>query len=86
MMSEVCSFCGNTDFKAKSVDYIYRRGEKMLIVNRVPCTECTYCGERYYEANVLAKIESDFEAIENGTREAQRRLSVPVEDFSRLVG
>lgn len=85
-MSEVCSFCGNTDFTAKSVDYIYRRGEKMLIVNQVPCTECTFCGERYYEADVLVKIESDFEAIENGTREAQKRLSVPVEDFSRLVG
>jgi len=86
MMSEDCSFCGNTDFKEKSVDYVYRRGDKMLVVNGVPCTECTYCGERYYEADVLVRIESDFEAIENGTREVEHRLSVPVEDFSRLVG
>ncbi|MFO7782659.1 MAG: YgiT-type zinc finger protein, partial [Spirochaetia bacterium] len=76
MMSEVCSFCGNTDFKEKSVEYVYRRGDKMLVVNGVPCTECTYCGERYYKADVLVTIKSDFEAIENGTREAEKRLSV----------
>jgi hypothetical protein len=38
------------------------------------------------EADVLVTIESDFEAIENGTRKAEKRLSVPVEDFSRLFG
>ncbi|TVR61248.1 MAG: type II toxin-antitoxin system MqsA family antitoxin [Spirochaetaceae bacterium] len=85
-MQGACSFCGNTEFKSKSVEYVYRRGEKMLVVNGVPCTQCTYCGERYYEAEVLSKIESDFEAIENGTREVEKHLSVPVEDFSRLVG
>jgi YgiT-type zinc finger domain-containing protein len=85
-MSQVCSFCGNTDFKAKLVDYVYRRGDRMLVVHEVPCTECTYCGERYYDADDLVKIESDFEAIENGTREAEKHLSVPVETFSRLVG
>jgi len=68
------------------VDYVYRRGDEMLIVNGVPCTEYTSRGERCYDADVLVKIESDFDAIENGTREAERRLLVPVEDFSRLVG
>ncbi|TVR67231.1 MAG: YgiT-type zinc finger protein [Spirochaetaceae bacterium] len=72
--------------KHKVVDYVYRRGDKMLVVNGVPCTECTYCGERYYDAAVLLRIETDFEAIENGTREVEKHLSVPVEDFSRLVG
>jgi hypothetical protein len=38
------------------------------------------------ESGVLVTIESDFEAIENGTRKAEKRLSVPIEDFSRLVG
>jgi YgiT-type zinc finger domain-containing protein len=85
-MREPCSFCGNTDFKARVVEYVYRRGDRMLIVNGVPCTECTYCGERYYEADVLVRIESDFDAIEDGTRVVEKRVSVPVEDFSRLVG
>ena len=83
-MQDVCSFCGNAGFKSKLVDYVYRRGDKMLVVQGVPCTECTYCGDRYYEAGVLVRIESDFEAIENGTREVTKRLSVPVEEFSRL--
>jgi len=85
-MQEVCSFCGNTDFKSKLVDYVYRRGDDMLMVHRVPAIECDYCGERYYEADVLARIESDFEAIKDGTREVEKHLSVPVEDYSRLVG
>jgi len=54
----------------------------MLLVKGVPCTECTYCGERYYEADVLARIESDFDAIESGTREVEKHLSVPVVDLS----
>ena len=47
---------------------------------------CSFCGERYYEADVLVTTESDFDAIKNGTREAEARIAVPVEDFSRLVG
>ncbi len=68
------------------VDYVYRRGDKMLVVNGVPCTECTYCGERYHDADVLVKIETDFNAIADGTREVEKHLAVPVEDFSQLVG
>ena len=67
------------------MDYVYRRGDTVLLMNGVPCTESSYCGEWCFEADVLVRIEPDFEAIENGTREAEKRLSVPVKDFSRLV-
>jgi len=66
-MAEVCSFCGNAEFKG------------------VPCTECTYCGERYYAADVLARIEADFNDIADGTRSAKGHLTVPVEDYSQLA-
>lgn len=85
-MSRKCSFCGNTDFRAAEVQYVYRHNGSMLIVNGVPCEECTYCGERYYEADVLKKIEREFEAIRSGKRRPQRKLTVPIDDYSRLVG
>ena len=84
-MAEVCSFCGNAEFKKKHVEYIYRREGKMLVVSGVPCTECTYCGERYYAADVLARIEADFNDIADGTRSAKGHLTVPVEDYSQLA-
>ena len=36
----------------KTVQYIYRHEEKFLVVNEVPCEECTYCVERYYDGPV----------------------------------
>ena len=36
----------------KTVQYIYRHDGKFLVVNEVPCEECTYCGERYYDGPV----------------------------------
>lgn len=85
-MKETCSFCGNEDSKSKKVDYIYRKNGKMMVVSEVPCRECTYCGERYYAAEVLLRIESDFEAIQDGSRRVERHMTIPVEDFSQLVG
>jgi hypothetical protein len=31
-MQGVCSFCGNAEFKTKVVEYVYRRGGRMLVV------------------------------------------------------
>ncbi len=85
-MSGKCSFCGNTDFRSAQVQYVDRRDGSMLIVNGVPCEECTYCGERYYEAVVLKKIEREFEAIRSGKRRPRKEVTVPIDDYSRLVG
>lgn len=38
-MRKVCSFCGNTNFKEKSVQYIYKHNGYYLFVNNVPCEE-----------------------------------------------
>lgn len=31
----------------------------MLFVEQVPCVECDFCGEQYFDIQVLKKIESD---------------------------
>jgi len=78
---KTCHFCGNTNFRKKRVQYIYRHNGHFLIVNRVPCVECEFCGEQYFEARVLKKIEQDFQDIHFGGKKAQHEILVPSEDF-----
>lgn len=80
-MDKVCNFCGNKNFKTKKVQYIYRRHDKYLIVNNVPCEECEYCGEQYFQARSLKKIETDFNNIYISGKEPKKKIQVPVEEF-----
>ena len=33
------------------------------MVDDVPCEQCEFCGEQYFEASVVKNIEREFEAI-----------------------
>jgi len=83
-MGKVCNFCGNRNFKSKRVQYIYRYNNRFLIVNDVPCEECEYCGEQYFKADVLKKIERDFMDVYSSGKKSKRLIEVPVEDFVEL--
>lgn len=79
-----CSFCGNKNFSEKQVQYVYKHNDRFLIVNSVPCEECAFCGERYYKADVLKKIEKDYFAIYQSGKTAKSELKVPVEEFVEI--
>ena len=81
-MNKICSFCGNKNFREKNVQYIYKHNDQLLVVNNVPCEECEYCGEQYFKAEVLKKIEKDFNDIYFSGKKAQKEVKVPVEDFA----
>ena len=83
-MSNICNFCGNKNFKIKKVQYIYRHDGKFLIVNDVPCEECEYCGEQYFKADVLKKIEKDFMEIHFIGRKPKQLIQIPIEEFAEL--
>jgi YgiT-type zinc finger domain-containing protein len=83
-VKKTCNFCGNRNFTEKRVQYIYRREEKLLLVNNVPCEECEYCGEQYFKAEVLKKIEKDYGEIYNFGKKAKKRMTVPVEEFVEI--
>ena len=80
-MNKICNFCGNKNFREKEVQYIYKHDGKYLIVNNVPCEECEYCGEQYFEAQSLKKIESDFNQIYVSGKNPRNKIEVPVEEF-----
>jgi YgiT-type zinc finger domain-containing protein len=81
-MIKKCSFCGNKNFKTLNVSYILRKSSRIFIMNDVPCEQCEYCGEQYFKAPDLKKIEARFERISNGLAKPTRKILVPVDTFA----
>lgn len=54
------------------------------MVDNVPCEECEYCGEQYFKAEVLKKIEENFGAIYFSGKKAKKEVTVPVEEFAEI--
>lgn len=84
MSEKTCNFCGHKNFREKTVQYIYKRNDHFLIVNEVPCEECEYCGEQYFAANVLKKIEKSFLDIYAAKKVPKREIKVPLENYPEL--
>ena len=47
----------------------------------MPCEECGYCGEQYFQAQSLKKIEADFNNIYISGKRPKKKIQVPVEEF-----
>ncbi len=83
-MKKICNFCGNKNSRDKHVQYVYRHDGQFLVVNNVPCEECEYCGEQYFKAGVLKKIEKDFMDIYGAKKKAKKLVRLPVEEFLEI--
>jgi YgiT-type zinc finger domain-containing protein len=83
-MEKTCSFCGNATVAPRLVEYIYHLRGEYMIVTDVPCEECTFCGERYFDALTLRKIEKDFEQVRHGVKTPVSSVTVPVESYALL--
>ena len=81
-MKTICNFCGKDQFKETQVQYVYRHDNLFLVVNNVPCEQCAFCGEQYYTAAVLAKIEDDFNQYHHLGKRATQEIRVPVAQFA----
>ena len=80
-----CSFCGNNNFKEVETEYTYKHDGKYLIVEKVPCEQCTFCGEQYFKADVLKRIENEFFSIHKGNKRVKKELIIPVENFKEVA-
>lgn len=81
---KVCHFCGNKNFKKKEVQYTYAREGKYIIVDDVPCEQCEYCGEQYFEAGVMKNIEQEFNAIYLKGKPVEKKIVIPVENYTDI--
>lgn len=80
-MNKKCSFCGGEEFSQKRIEYIYRRGGKMMLVPNTPAEVCDQCGMQYFAGPVLESIERHFFAIENHQEVPDRYVQVPEKAF-----
>ncbi len=80
-----CSFCGNKNLKQSKTEYTYKHNGKYLLINKVPCIQCEYCGEKYFEAKVLKQIETEFSNIYSGKKKINKEIIMPTENFSEVI-
>ncbi len=78
---KICHFCGNINFKKTTVEYTYKLNEKYLLIDNVPCEQCEYCGEQYFEAKILMQIEKEFNNIYSNGKKINKKIIVPVENY-----
>lgn len=83
-MAGHCAFCGNKHLHAKTTRYIHQQNDELLIVDDVPCIQCDFCGEQYFDAAVLKAIEAEHLAILRHQKTPQRVRPVAMETFAGL--
>ncbi|MGA2297949.1 MAG: YgiT-type zinc finger protein [FCB group bacterium] len=84
-MNKSCLFCGNKNLTNKNVQYIYKHDSKFMIVNDVPCLECDFCGEQYFDGKILERIENMFLEVNNNKKKVKSNILVPIENFTNIL-
>jgi YgiT-type zinc finger domain-containing protein len=80
MRYENCEYC-NGEVKAKTVTVHYRHKGRLVIIENVPAGLCRRCGERYYDAVTVEKME----AVARSKKGAKKKVVVPVRNFADLA-
>lgn len=80
-----CTICRSLDFIQITAKFTYYYNDKFLIVDKVPCKECVFCGERTFDVEVKKKIEEEFEAIHYHGKPSLSKISVPFEAYSDFI-
>lgn len=60
-----CLSCKTGNMIKSTNTYFAELKNCYVIIEHVPCFECTQCGEVYYTASVLEKIDDILEKIEH---------------------
>ena len=83
-MEKVCKCCGNKNFKDAKVEYTFKYDDHLLQVEDVPCEQCEFCGEKYFQADILKKIEKEFYEIFLTGERPFLKIKVPIKTFSDI--
>ena len=58
-----CCYCGGNTSESTAT-YVVEIGERIIIIKHVPCEKCTQCGEPFYNATVVERLEQITEQLE----------------------
>ena len=75
-----CSFCGG-DVEEKKIEYDYRRRSHLPVINDVPAGVCRQCGEKYFKAHTLKRLDQVFYNVFDRQQEPDRVLQIPAVFF-----
>ncbi len=73
MNAHECEYCSG-DIRPQKVTVNYSYKDKLVIIKDVPAGVCQECGQRYYAASTLEKLD----AMAQNSETAPERISVPV--------
>lgn len=59
-----CLSCKNGDMKEATAAYFAQLNRCYVIIENVPCLKCSQCGEEYFSATVMEKIDDILERLE----------------------
>ena len=71
-----CTFCGGT-VEEQLIEYDYRRNHRLMVISNVPVGVCGQCGEKYFRAEVLKKMDDLYHHIFEQHGQPERLLQVP---------
>ena len=77
--NETCEYCEGK-LIPKVVTITHRWKGKLVVIENVPVLVCQLCGERYFDAKVLKRIER----IARSKSTPSRFIQVPVRPYSRV--
>lgn len=80
MKRDSCEYCGG-HVKQRKARVDHRWKGVLIVVEKVPVGVCQLCGERYYDAPVLHRLD----LMAQGKVGSIGRISVAVADYSRAV-
>ncbi len=75
-----CSFCGG-DVEEKKTEYDYRRRSHLLVINDVPTGVCRQCGEKYFKAHTLKRLDQVFHNVFDRHQKPDHVLQIPAVFF-----
>jgi YgiT-type zinc finger domain-containing protein len=75
-----CTFCGG-EVEERLIDYGYRRRKHLLVFRNVPAGVCCQCGEKYFQPDVLKKMDQSFHDIVDHHQQPDQMLDVPAVNF-----
>ncbi|HAZ08417.1 MAG TPA: hypothetical protein DCZ01_07850 [Elusimicrobia bacterium] len=75
-----CTFCGGPVEEGR-IEYDYRRRGHLLVISNVPAGVCAQCGEKYFHADVLKRMDAAYHDIFDNRAAPERMLEVPSVTF-----
>ena len=75
----MCIACKGGRLEPSTTEYVEKHGNFIIVIENIPCEECTQCGETYFSNEVMQKLEDILYKIDY----ISSALTVTVIDYAK---